>query len=172
MSCFFPAKRGTLGVGVSPGIENPTTEEVGSAFPTLLGVEGDPSERNNDAHDFFTGGTKGAVAGACVKMLIEFSCKTPASTLGEGIVTALRSVTEADTEMFEEVGEPGVSGTVEHAGVVSVAKEDGIFMFVGDAVEVFFSEITEALVSRSDFLIEGIGVMGGVGRSRASSTTF
>lgn len=174
MSCFFPGKRATLGDGLSPGIENPTTEEVGSALALLFDVEDEPSVRNNDAHDFFTAGAEEVGAGAGADAMVGASCKAPESTLGEDMVGALGSVAETDPDVMEETdcSGTGVSGTVEDAGVVSIAEDDGISTFTGGMIEVFPPESAPASPSGTVFSTEGMGVIGGVGRSRASSITF
>jgi hypothetical protein len=113
------------------GTEKPTTDETGRALGDL-DVNAPAGDRRSDAHDlgscFVTvGDTAGGkrVAGGAVSSL----GGATVSTFGDcgDDLPLLGEAAAIDNEVFVDRGDSGigVSGAVEHAGVVSVADEEG-----------------------------------------------
>lgn len=119
-------------VASAPGIENPTTEDVGRALGArpLGAVDDEPAGRRRDAHDL--GGCL-AVAGGAAEVdageVTAGSSIAGAATVVDSVSGLARSGDEdeagaSETEVFVDNGDPGttgVSGAVEQAGVVVVS---------------------------------------------------
>lgn len=122
----------------APGIENPTTDDVGSAFGArpLGAVDEEPAGRRREAQDLggclavVSAGVGGAVEVKAGAVIAVSSVSVSVAGAGAGSPSDfLRSgdVEEAgasETEVLVDNGDPGttgVSGAVEHAGVVVVS---------------------------------------------------
>ena len=125
------------GIGVAeelstrpPGIENPTTVDVGRAF-FPVGVAS--SFFNSEAQDFFTGGVAGTGGTGVTSASIASSCGG-STTVGISAGTAVDGVEGdftsegdiLDIEVWEDIGEVGVvvSWTEGVAAVVSVTGDE------------------------------------------------
>lgn len=140
-SDFWLGDTGTDDGTSAAGMEKPTTDDVGRVFwdfddDAAALVDG----RRRDAHDFgggfaMVGDTAGG-AGVAGNIVSSFGVAT-VSTLGDcgDDLPLLGDTAAKDNEVFVDCGDPGigVSGAVEHAGVVSVAEEDGTSASSGDA---------------------------------------
>ena len=120
-----------IGVGTSAaGTEKPMTDEVGR----VLGLDADAAApvgvRRRDAHDFgggfdiiddVVGGARaaGAVTSSQATVSTFGDCDSDLPLLGEAATM--------DNDVLVDKGDPGIGvlGAVEHAGVVSVADEEG-----------------------------------------------
>ena len=121
------------------GIEKPTTDEVGRVLRALDDDAAVPvGGRRRDAHVFGDGfavvcDTEG---GARVAAAVSSFGGATVSTFGDcgDDLPLLGEAAAIDNEVFVDRGDPGigVSGAVEHAGVVSVADEEGTSVCSGD----------------------------------------
>jgi hypothetical protein len=154
-----------IGDGTSAaGTEKPMTDEVGR----VLGLDADATApvggRRRDAHDFGGGfeevddvAATGALTSSQATVSTFGDCDSDLPLLGEAAAM--------DTDVLVDKGEPGIGvlGAVEHAGVVSVADEEGTSACSSEVrVDSFDS------LSRGNSLAgEGKGDAGGVGSSIA-----
>ena len=182
-SCFF-----VEGIGATeelstrpPGIENPTTADVGRAF---FPVDAPSSFFNSEAQDFFTvGATVAGIGGAgdVASTSVASTCRC-STTTGVSAGTVVDGVEgdftfegdPFDIEVREDIGEAGVaiSWTEGVAAVVSVTGDEECDVCVWT---VGGSPGISAPLSRSGssgmLTATWTGVSGGVGILRASSTT-
>lgn len=113
-------------VASAPGIENPTTEDVGRALGArpLGAVDDEPAGRRRDAHDL--GGCLAGVGGTAEVDAGEVTAGSSIAGAAGSVSGFARSGDEeeagaSETEVFVDNGDPGttgVSGAVEQAGVV------------------------------------------------------
>lgn len=131
-SCFF-----VEGIGAAeelstrpPGIENPTTVDVGSAF---FPAEAGSLSFNSEAQDFFTDGITGTGGAGGVTSISVASCGSSATagisagTVVDGVEGDFTSGGDPlDIEVREDIGETGVavSCTEGVTAVVSVTGDD------------------------------------------------
>jgi len=147
-SCFLVGRIGVAGELSTrpPGIENPTTVDVGRAF---FPVDVASSFFNSEAQDFFTGGATGTGgAGAVTSTSVASSCggsamgRISAGTAVEGVEGDFNSNGGVlDIDVREDTGEAGVVvlWTEGVAAVVSVTgdEESNVCVWgVGDSSDI------------------------------------
>jgi hypothetical protein len=166
--------------GSMAGTEKPTTDEIGRALGAL-DADASAGDRRSDAHDL--GGcfaTVGNTAGGSVRLAGATICSlggATVSTFGDSgdDLPLLGEAAAIDNEVFVDRGDSGmgVSGAVEHAGVVSVADEEGTSACSGEVrVDTFNSPPPSSSWGNSVFREGGgEGEGGGVGRSIAFCMT-
>ncbi len=107
---------GVTGAAVVAGMEKPTTVDFGRAFLD----DGELSvERSKDAHDFLTGAAGGAwtagasTTGADTDSIDGTGVSEVASSIGgsvSGCFASREGESGADTDVLEEMGDPGTVG--------------------------------------------------------------
>ena len=174
-SDFLLGDAGIDGGASVAGTEKPTTDEMGRALGAL-DADAPAGDRRSDAHDL--GGSFAAVGNTAGGVRL---AGTTISSLGGATVSTfgdsgddlplLGETAAIDNEVFVDRGDSGmgVSGAVEHAGVVSVADEEGTSACSGEVRVDTFNSPSSSWVN---FVVrEGGGEGGGVGRSIAFCMT-